>query len=87
VVAVTVFPGLTENVEHFRKRVAQDALAEATARYWNARAAVFESVLPQPGDFTGNATPQEVEAGRRRIIECAQACRNRASVSLIGGDL
>jgi len=85
--AVTAFPGLTEYVEHFRKRVVQDALAEATAIYWNARAERFEAALPRPGDFTGNATPEELEERRQRITECALACRHRATVSLIGGDL
>lgn len=77
---------LIEYVEHFQKRVVQDALAEATAAYWHRRANQFEAVLPRPGDFTGDATPEQLEARHRRITECVQACRHRAAVSLIGGE-
>lgn len=39
---------LAEHVEHFRARVLQDALAEATAAYWERRAETFEAVgLPE----------------------------------------
>ncbi|HWI43257.1 MAG TPA: hypothetical protein VNS81_06525 [Nocardioides sp.] len=35
---------LEEHVEHFRTRVLQDALAEATAKYWLRRAETFAAV-------------------------------------------
>lgn len=35
---------LADYVEHFGKRVLQDALNEATASYWNRRAEQFEAV-------------------------------------------
>ena len=35
---------LPDVVEHFRKRVLQDALTEATAAYWNRRAEQFAAV-------------------------------------------
>lgn len=35
---------LSEYVEHFRARVLQDALAEATAAYWTRRADQFAAV-------------------------------------------
>ena len=35
---------LAADVEHFRNRVLQDALAEATAAYWRRRAEDFASV-------------------------------------------
>lgn len=37
-------PDLTEHVEHFRARVLQDALAEATSSYWLRRAEAFDRV-------------------------------------------
>ena len=38
-------PGpLVEHIEHFRERVLQDALQEATAAYWRKRAADFAAV-------------------------------------------
>lgn len=57
-----------EYVEHFRHRVLQDALAEATAAYWMRRAEQFSRV------------------GSPQCDEIALACRNRAAVSLLGGD-
>lgn len=41
---VSRVPDLTEFVEHFRKRVLQDALAEATSSYWLRRAQAFDRV-------------------------------------------
>ena len=35
---------LSEHVQHFRQRVLQDALAEATAAYWQRRAQQFAAV-------------------------------------------
>lgn len=79
------FPDLTEHVDHFRYRVLQDCLAEATAAYWNRRAESFERAIPRPGDFVGSATPEDVEARRMRLAGMALACRQRAALSLIGG--
>ncbi len=77
---------LTEYVEHFQRRVMQDALNEATINYWNGRAKTFEEAMPRPGDFTGAATPADLETQRQRLLETARACRNRATVSLIQDD-
>ena len=38
------WPLLHTHVEHMRRRVLQDALAEATARYWRHRADQFAAV-------------------------------------------
>jgi hypothetical protein len=46
---------LVEHVEHFRHRVMQDALAEATAAYWNHRAEDFDAVGTQECDETAQA--------------------------------
>jgi hypothetical protein len=35
---------LVDHVEHFRWRVLQDALAEATAAYWERRAVAFDAI-------------------------------------------
>ena len=35
---------LVLNIEHFRQRVLQDALTEATAQYWERRATQFTQV-------------------------------------------
>lgn len=72
-----------EYVEHFRARVLQDALNEATSRYCLRRAAQFEWARPALGDFTGTATDIERRAKWHELTGIARACRNRAAVSLI----
>ncbi|MGH3496299.1 MAG: hypothetical protein ACRDP1_02390 [Nocardioidaceae bacterium] len=76
-------PDLTGYIEHFRARVAQDALNQATSRYWHLRAQTFDDARPQPGDYTGNATPTQIAAQDARLTETAQACRNRATICLL----
>ncbi len=49
---------LSAAIEHFRARVLQDALAEATAAYWNRRAETFAAV--------GNARCDEIALACRR---------------------
>ena len=65
---------------HFQARVLADCLSEATADYWERRAREFEAAAPQPGDFNGRATPEDLEARRRRCLSTAAACRARAAV-------
>lgn len=77
---------LESHVEHFRSRVLQDALADATAAYWRRRAETFREALPREGDFTGRATPDQIEEQRRRVAATILACRQRAAVSL-GGEI
>lgn len=76
---------LPEYVEHFRERVLQDALAQATASYWHKRAEAFEAAAPRPCDFTGRATEEELEFRRRAMATAAQACRQKAAL-MLGGD-
>lgn len=77
---------LTDHVDHFRHRVMQDALQEATAAYWRRRAAAFEAAMPRPGDFTGRATAQQLEAQRMRLASMVLACRQRAAF-MLGGEI
>ncbi len=50
--------GLVAHIEHFRSRVLQDALLEATANYWIRRAKTFEAV--------GNPRCDEIALACRR---------------------
>lgn len=72
---------LTEHVEHFRLRVIQDALAEATAAYWHRRAQTFEDARSRPGDYAGEATPEHIAARDAELTGIAQACRARAALA------
>ncbi len=68
-------------------RVLQDALAEATASYWERRAKVMEWAAPRPGDWPGRATPEDLSAARERCLSAAAACRARASLEAPGAPL
>lgn len=73
---------LTEHLEHFQRRVLQDALTEATAAYWLRRARDFDAARPQRGEFHGQADHAELDARDARAAATALACRRRASISL-----
>lgn len=84
-------------LEHFRARVIQDALTEATSRYWLHRAATWEWVIhggPPPPANGPTTTYRPAEPKPRaewtaRDFErqaIADACRNKASVALIQTD-
>ena len=66
--------------DHFRARVLQDALTEATAQYWVHRAHQFQQAAPRPGDFHGNATTEELRAAYRRCMATTEACLRRAAL-------
>lgn len=72
-----------EHIEHFRARVLQDALAEATSRHWRRRAEQLEWAMARPGDYTGQATQADRHARAVRLAAQAQACRARAAVALV----
>jgi hypothetical protein len=77
---------VVENVEHFRRRVVQDALSEATAGYWRRRAEILEWAMPRHGDFNGEASTEELRERWCRLRDEATACRNRARVAELGGE-
>jgi hypothetical protein len=72
-------------LEHFARRVLQDAMTSATAAYWRRRADTLEAAAPQPGDYRGHATDEELEEARTRCRAVAAACRAHADVILAGG--
>lgn len=78
---------LTAYVEHFRHRVLQDALAEATASYWHRRADAFEWAKPRLGEHHGHRDQDHLGEKWRELDEIATACRNRAAVSLIQDEI
>lgn len=71
---------LGEYLDHFQRRVLQDALAEATAAYWLRRAEDFEAAKPvePPGGF---ANPEQAREQWRRCHETAKACRAAAELA------
>jgi hypothetical protein len=68
------------DLDHFRARVLQDALTEATAQYWVHRAHQFQQAAPRLDEYRGQATSEQL---RERWIECmatSQACLNHADL-------
>jgi hypothetical protein len=72
------------DLDHFRARVLQDALTEATAQYWLRRAQQFEAAAPKPDDYRGQATDEQLTNAWVQCITAAVACRRHAE--LIRGD-
>jgi hypothetical protein len=75
---------LTVDLEHFRARLLQDWLTEATAAYWVHRAYQFQEAAPKPGDFPGQASRTQLAEARRRCQAIALACRRRAQLIMDG---
>jgi hypothetical protein len=78
---------LVPDLEHFRGRVMQDAIAEATTCYWRRRAGQFEWARPRRSDDRHRppglpALPaSELAAAYARCTAIADACRGRAAVA------
>jgi hypothetical protein len=68
------------DADHFRARVLQDCLTEATAQCWERRAQAFEYAAPRNGDFDGNASPEQLLDAYERCIAIAAACRAHAQL-------
>jgi hypothetical protein len=67
-------------LDHFRARILQDALTEATAQYWVHRAYQFQQAAPRIDEYHGQAEREQL---RERWIECmatSQACLNHADL-------
>ena len=82
---MTTLAAVVEHVQHFRLRVIREGILDAQAAQWLRRAEDLEAARPKAGDWHGNATREELRARYDRLTEEAQACRNRARVSVIGG--
>lgn len=67
-------------VDHFQRRVIQDALNEARRRWWLQRAEDFERAKPRPGEYAGQATIEQLRARWKWCHHTAQACRNKAAL-------
>jgi hypothetical protein len=68
------------DIDHFRARILQDALTEATAQYWVHRAHQFQQAAPRLGEYHGNATRDELNEAWTRCHATALACRNHAQL-------
>lgn len=65
--------GQTLDLNHFRARVLQDALDQATVGHWLARHAALSASLPRPGDYTGRASLAELNAREADVRQALTA--------------
>jgi hypothetical protein len=72
------------DIDHFRARVLQDALTEATAQYWIHRAQQFEAAAPQPSDYNGQASYEQLLEAWAQCLATAFACRRHAELIMQG---
>jgi hypothetical protein len=72
------------DIDHFRARILQDCLTEATAQYWVHRAHQFQQAAPRLEEFHGDATREELNEAWTRCHATAASCR--AHADLISGD-
>lgn len=70
------------DVENFRRRVLQDALAEGLAATFERRSELFEWARPRPTDYCGRATPADLAARDERLRADADRCRRHAELLL-----
>jgi hypothetical protein len=75
-----IVTGLRIDLDHFRARILQDALTEATAQYWVHRAYQFQQAAPRPTDYRGNATPEQLTEAWVQCLITAAACRRHAEL-------
>lgn len=72
---------VVDHVEHFQRRVIQDAMLDGWAATWERAAARFEAARPRLGDFAGQCDLEQRRAKWRELTEIAAACRARAEVA------
>jgi hypothetical protein len=72
------------DLDHFRGRILQDALTEATAQYWVHRAYQFQQAAPRLDEYHGDATREELNEAWTRCHATSQACLQHAD--LLRGD-
>lgn len=72
-------PPVTVDLDRILQRLLLDAFTEAMAIRWERRARTFEAARPQPTDYNGHATADELAERDRRLAETAEACRSRAA--------
>lgn len=66
-------------LEHFQHRLLQDALAEASAAFWRARADDLRAARPTAADYIPAGRLDAARTRWRELTEAARACDNRAA--------
>jgi len=69
-----------QHVEAFARRVITDAMIAGDRACSLRRAEAFERSRPRTGDFTGQATREDLARRDRDLAAVAEAWRNRAAL-------
>jgi hypothetical protein len=72
------------DIEHFRARLLQDCLTEATAMHWLGRSQAFRDAAPRPSDFHGRASRDQLADAYQRCMATAAACHAHARLLFDG---
>lgn len=75
------------DLDNIARRILQDALSEANADHWRRRARLLEQALSRPGDYTGQATPEQIAERDERLRAAILACSLRAQLYAPGDDI
>jgi hypothetical protein len=67
-------------LDPFSRGVLVDAFNEGRRIWWLKRSRDFINAAPLPGEFHGNATPEQLSARWRWCHEVARACRAKAEM-------
>lgn len=80
---LVIFTGavrITIDLDHFTRRLVQDAFRDAVPGSWRRRARDFEEARPRRDDFNGNADHAELADRDRRLANLAENCRRHADL-------
>jgi hypothetical protein len=77
----------TAELDPFSWAVLTDVWLIGHRLWWLKRARDFENAKPLPGEFHGNATREQLSARWRWCDEVARACRAKAELVGIDGEL
>lgn len=71
---------LPERIDRFVHDVLTEILLAADRLWWLRKAEEFDRAKPEPGQFVGLATREQLSAQWQRLDETARACRARAEL-------
>lgn len=66
------------HIDQFSLRTIQQCITEAMSIYWVRRAETLEAARHREGDFTGQATPEQIRKRDAGLTLAAQNCRIHA---------
>lgn len=80
----SILRATTDTLTHLQRRVVLEAFETAHATRLDRLAEEFERARPAPGEFTGNASREDLSRRWRELTEIAQALRARAQLLRMG---